>query len=315
MMDYGDVMYSRYCIYSAIYDHSNNASGIPIMKNQTIILLSTLLLSFTPIVNAAASGGSGGGIILLPTPDSYVKVTVDVQPGEWRQNTGLQKSSLSKVSGSAAAGNASSSASANVLQGVMSAYANAGNEPSFSQTAVTSANASFRDKLTVVNSGSSTKAVLHAELTGTITPGFGDETYDYARFDLGVVTSNGTGVKRIDGLFTANPVSFCMPVFDGYPIDCVAGAKTEYKTEIVFDLPSDGGTLQIFGSLLTLATNSAVIDFTDGYKFWLEVPENTQLQSLSGFPVTQVPEPGQYLLFLVGLIAILFRRCSIKIGL
>jgi len=107
------------------------------MKQRAIILLSSLLIAFTLTGNAATSGGSGGGVIIVaPTPESYVNVTVDVQPGEWRQNTGLEKRSLSNVNGSVAAGNASSNASADVPQGVLSAFANAGNEPFFSQSAV-----------------------------------------------------------------------------------------------------------------------------------------------------------------------------------
>lgn len=88
------------------------------MKQQTIILLSSLLIAFTLTGNAATSGGSGGGVIIVGTsPDTYVSVDVYVQPGEWTQNTGLEKRSLSNVSGSAAAGNASSNASADVPQG------------------------------------------------------------------------------------------------------------------------------------------------------------------------------------------------------
>lgn len=102
------------------------------MKQQTIIFLSSLLIAFTLTGNAAISGGSGGGVIIIaPTPESYVSVSVYVQPGEWTQNTGLEKRSLSNVSGSAAAGNASSNASADVPQGVVSVFANAGNEPFF----------------------------------------------------------------------------------------------------------------------------------------------------------------------------------------
>jgi len=279
------------------------------MKQRAIILLSSLLIAFTLTGNAATSGGSGGGVIIVaPTPESYVNVTVDVQPGEWRQNTGLEKRSLSNVNGSVAAGNASSNASADVPQGVLSAFANAGNEPFFSQSAVASANASFRDKITVISSGASDKAVLYAKLTGSITPGLGDGTFDYATFDLGVVT--GSGVQRIDGLFTANPVSFCNPIFEGYSRDCVADDKPTYQTDIAFDLPSDGGTFEVFGSIFAQANNGAVIDFNNGFHFWLEVPENTVLQSLSGFLVTPVPEPETYTLLFagMGLLGVVARR-------
>lgn len=269
------------------------------MNLQTTILLASLLTTYTLPGNAAISGGSGGGISLEPTPDSYVNVIVDVQPGEFSQNVGSVKRSLSNVSGSATAGNASAKASADFPQGILSAFANADNVSFFSQYAVASANASFRDKITVVSSGTSNKAVMYAKLTGSITPGLGDETFDYATFDLGVVTASG--VQRIDGLFTANPVSFCNPVFAGYARDCVAGDKTDYQTKIAFNLPSDGDTFQIFGTLSVLATNGAVIDFNNGYQFWLEVPESTVLQSISGFSVTPVPEPETYALLFAGL--------------
>jgi len=170
------------------------------------------------------------------------------------------------------------------------------------------ANASFRDKITVISSGASDKAVLYAKLTGSITPGLGDGTFDYATFDLGVVT--GSGVQRIDGLFTANPVSFCNPIFEGYSRDCVADDKPTYQTDIAFDLPSDGGTFEVFGSIFAQANNGAVIDFNNGFHFWLEVPENTVLQSLSGFLVTPVPEPETYTLLFagMGLLGVVARR-------
>jgi hypothetical protein len=272
------------------------------MKQQTIILLSSLLIAFTITGNAATSGGSGGGVIIVGTsPESFIDVTLGVQPGDWTQSTGLEKRSLSTVNGSAAAGNASANASADVPRGVLSAFANAGNEPLFSQSAVAMANTSFRDKITVVSSGTSNKAVLYAKLTGIITPGLHDETFvvDYATFALGVVT--GSGLQRIDGLFTAKPFSFCNPVIDGYPRDCVAGDTPTYQTEIAFDLPSDGETFQVFGTLFAQATNGAVIDFNNGFNFWLEVPENTVLQSPTGFLVTPVPEPETYTLLFAGL--------------
>jgi hypothetical protein len=272
------------------------------MKQQIIIFLSSLLITFTLTSNAAISGGSGGGVIIVGTsPDTYVDINLNVQPGEWTQNNGLDKRSLSIVSGSAAAGNASANASGDVPQGVLSAFANASNEPLYSQTAVATANASFRDKITVVSSGASNKAVLHAKLTGSITPGLGDETFelDYATFHLGVVTD--INFQRIDGLFTANPVSSCNPIIEGYTRDCVAGNNPTYQTDIAFDMPSDGGTFHVFGSLFAQATNGAVIDFNNGFQFWLEVPENTVLQSLSGFLVTPVPEPETFTLLFAGL--------------
>lgn len=272
------------------------------MKQQTIIFLSSLLITFTLTSNAATSGGSGGSVIsVAPTPESYVNVTLGVHPGDWTQSNVLEKRSVSNVSGSAAVGNASVNASADVPRGILSAFANASNEPFFSQSAVAMANASFRDKITVVSSGISNKAVLYAKLTGSITQGLHNETFDvdFATFDLSVVTDSG--MQRIDGLFTAKPVSSCNPVSDVYPRDCVAGDKPTYQTEIAFDLPSEGGTFQVFGSLFAQATNDAVIDFNNGFNFWLEVPENTVLQSLSGFSVTPVPEPESYTLLIAGL--------------
>ncbi len=285
------------------------------MKQQTIIFFSSLLIAFALTGNAAISGGSGGGVItVVPTPESYVNVTLGVQPGDWTQSTGLEKTSLSNVSGSAAVANASANASADVPRGILSAFSNASNEPFFSQTAVAMANARFRDKITVVSSGNSNKAVLHAKLTGSITSGLHDETFDgdYATFDLGLVTASG--LQRIDGLFTAKPVSFCNPVFDGYPRDCVAGVKTAYQTEIAFDLPSDGETFQVFGSLFAQATNGAVIDFNNGFQFWLEVPENTVLLSLSGLSVTAVPEPETYTLLFAGLALLGVVACRKKVN-
>lgn len=278
------------------------------MKHQTLIIFSTLLHMFALTGNASTSGGSGGGGISIGTnPDSYVGAIAYVQPGDWRQASRFEKISLSSVNGSAAAGNASASASVDLPLGLLSAYANAGNDTFTTQTAVSSVNVNFRDKFTVISSSPFAKAVLHAELNGGLKPGFGDETMDYARFDLGV-SGPVTSLQRIDGLFTVNPVSYCMPVFDGYPIDCVAGDKTSYKTEITFELPYEGATFQIFGTLAAQATNGSVIDFTNGYKFWLEVPQGTQLQSLQGFPVTQVPEPSQYAFLLAGISLLLLRK-------
>jgi len=281
------------------------------MKKQTIIVLSALLLSFTTNANSAVSGGSGGGGISVGSSgpgniESLAIVTGNVSPGDWLLGVTYDKIGLSNASDSATSVNASGGSSVDIPQGLMSAFANAGNEASFPHTSTVMARASFRDKLTVISYGTSSKAVLHAEITGSIIPGLSAYDVDYATFDLGVIV--GSVTHRIDGVFTANPMAVCNPVFEDSSRDCISGTNPSYKTEIAFDLLESGGAIKIFGSLFAQATDDAVVDFTNGYKFWLEVPQGTELQSLSGLTVTQVPEPNQYVLFLMGLILIFLRR-------
>jgi hypothetical protein len=286
-----------------------NTYGITIMKQQAITLLSTLLITFAPAGQAASSGGSGGSVV-VPTPDSYVSVSGYVQPGEWQLSAGFDKRSLPNVNGSVASGNASVSATADAQQGVLGVFADASNHPAYSQSAVSSAEATFRDKLKVEKSGVSTKAVLHAKLTGNITRGQGDGASDYATFDLGV--TNDIGLQLTSGLFTANPVSSCDPIFSGFTKVCIADEKPTYQTKIEFDLPAEGGTFQIFGILSTQASDGAIIDFRNGFHVWLELPVNTILNSPTGFPVSQVPEPSLLSLVLLGLAGILIRKNSYR---
>lgn len=275
-----------------------------------MILLSALLISFAPAGRAASSGSSGGGVV-VPTPDSYVSVSGYVQPGEWQLNAGFDKRSLPNINGSVVTGNASASATADLQQGLLSVFADASNHPAYSLSAVSSAQAMFRDKFTVEKSGVSTKAVLHAKLTGNITKGQGDGLSDYATFDLGV--TNDIGLQLTSGLFTANPVSSCDPIFSGFTRVCIEDEKPSYQTKIEFDLPSEGGTFQIFGILSAQASDGAMIDFRNGFQVWLELPIHTELNSQTGFPVSQVPEPSGASLLLLGLTGIFFRRKSLRL--